>query len=230
MTPCPPGDGTDQPVNEVARQAGANPITLPSDTNHVVSTIAGGEISPTGVNYLSIYPPWTDAKEAPSWYAKGGDVDGILDVADTLDWLADTGDLNETYEAAPDEDSNSLPDMGDDGNDDDDDGQDDDDASDADDGFFVKPSTSVSTLPHVDSNVESMVPTLPSLFDNEASFSGLLNAGPSVCDFKSLHSGSGLLDGHLQVFDSAMDEHAFVSTILEEDNPNDSSECLAALG
>merc|ERR1711862_511510 len=46
---------------------------------------------------FSMYPSWTDAKDTPSWYAKGSDVDALLDVADTLDWLTDTGDLQETY-------------------------------------------------------------------------------------------------------------------------------------
>merc|ERR1719162_274140 len=86
-------------VNPVARQAGANPITLPIPKT--VNNLAGGEVSPTGVIDLEFYPSWTDfSKDTPSWYAKGSDVDALLDVADTLDWLADTGDLTETYEEA----------------------------------------------------------------------------------------------------------------------------------
>jgi hypothetical protein len=216
LTPCPPAADTETQLNDVARQAGANPITLPSDT--VTATITGGEVSPTGVNDLSIYPSWTDAKETPSWYAKGADVDGILDVADTLDWLADSGDANETYEPSHADDCNSLPDL-----------DEADNASDSGD-MGVKPSTSVSTLPHVDSNMETMVPTLPSLFDSEVGESGLLNIGPSTNDFKTLQpSASGILDAHLQVFESAMEEHAFVSTILEDDNHNEDLEALPSL-
>merc|ERR1719172_289911 len=62
-------------VNSVARQAGANPITLPTDLPGIPNTLAGGEISPTGVNDLELYPTWTDySKEVPSWYSKGSDV------------------------------------------------------------------------------------------------------------------------------------------------------------
>lgn len=216
MTPCPPGDGTDLQVNDVARQAGVNPITLPSD--NINSTIAVGEISPTSVSDLSIYPSWTDAKETPSWYAKGCDVDALLDVADTLDWLADTGDLNETYEAPPMEESNSLSGM-----------DDDDDASETGE-TFVKPSSSVSNLPHVDSNMETMIPKLPSLFENESTDNLLLsNVGPSSGDLKALPMGVSMLDAHLQVFDTPMEEHAFVSTILEDDN-NGNSDFLPSMG
>jgi hypothetical protein len=212
LTPCPPGDESDPQVNDVARQAGANPITLPSD--NLNATIAGGEISPTSVHDLSIYPAWTDAKETPSWYAKGADVDALLDVADTLDWLADTGDLNESYEAPPMESIPSLSGM-------------DDDASETEESN-VKNSTSVSTLPHVDSNMEAMVPTLPSLFQNESTDNLLSNSGPSTGDLKALPSGVSMLDAHLHVFDTPMEEHAFVSTILEENN--ESMDCLHSLG
>jgi len=42
---------------------------------------------------------WADFKIEPSsWYERAGDVDELLNDADALDWLADTGDLNETYE------------------------------------------------------------------------------------------------------------------------------------
>jgi len=42
---------------------------------------------------------WADFKTEPSsWYERAGDVDELLNDADALDWLADTGDLNETYD------------------------------------------------------------------------------------------------------------------------------------
>ena len=37
----------------------------------------------------------------PTWYAKGSDLDEILDEAETLDWLADSGDLDENYTPTP---------------------------------------------------------------------------------------------------------------------------------
>jgi hypothetical protein len=103
LTPAPVAS-TDAPlVNEVARQAGANPITLPSDHPGAAPTANNnssdsGEVSPTGVADISVYPAWTDdAKEPPSWYAKGADVDALLDVAGSLDWLVDSGDPNENF-------------------------------------------------------------------------------------------------------------------------------------
>ena len=98
LTPAPIAGAADPAqVNEVARQAGANPITVPADKSSA-SPADSGEISPTGVNDLVMYPSWADVKDMPSWYAKGADVDCLLDVADTLDWLTDTGDINETYD------------------------------------------------------------------------------------------------------------------------------------
>jgi len=83
-------------VNDVARKAGANPITLPTGTapqgNSAAADFLGGDISPTGVTDL-----WIESKDAPAWYASGQDVDALLHEADALDWLADTGDIHETY-------------------------------------------------------------------------------------------------------------------------------------
>lgn len=212
LTPCPPVDEIDLQVNDVARQAGANPITLPSD--NINTTIADGEISPTSVYDLSIYPSWTDVKDAPSWYARGSDVDALLDVADALDWLADTGDLNEIYDAPPKLESvPSLPDM------------DDDDSSECEDPS-VNVSTSAINLPRVDSNMEAiMVPALPSLFQNGSTDN--LYSGPSSDDLKALPSSVNMLDSHLKVFDTPMEEDAFVLTILEDNN--DTSDCLPLL-
>jgi hypothetical protein len=211
---------------EIARQAGANPISLPSsdvESSGVGLEGDGGEISPTGVADLNIYPSWTDAKEAPSWYAKGADVDALLDVGETLDWLADTGDLNEAYQPTSLEEStaaNDLPEIGDPGNaerlaklgD-----------------TFPGNSTSVATLPHVDSNVGSVVPPLPSLFDGGerkkpdephqlgSSASDIQQLGTSASDIqlKVSPSATALHGDHLQVFENPLEEQEFVSTILE---------------
>ena len=205
MTPCPP---VELLVNDVAKKAGANPITVPKE-NKAATFVDDGELSPTGVNDLSIYPPWTSAQDTPSWYAKGADVDALLDVADTLDWIADSGDPTENFHPPAMEDVPSMPDMmahAGDGLDDDDDD--------------LKPSASVNTLPRVDStNVDTMVPSLPSLFHNESTEDLLASSG----DLKMLPSS--ILDAHLQVFENSMEEHAFVSTILDGSDDN-----LHALG
>mmetsp|Transcript_2762 Transcript_2762/g.3108 ORF Transcript_2762/g.3108 Transcript_2762/m.3108 type:complete len:755 (-) Transcript_2762:128-2392(-) len=99
-------DGTNTPptqVNDIARQVGANPITLPSsymDKNKMNNfSQAGGDVSPTGVeNFLSFPTNWAWQSEAPAWYTKGADVDELLSEAEALDWLADSGDLTEDYQ------------------------------------------------------------------------------------------------------------------------------------
>lgn len=64
-----------------------DPIKVPKAG---VSQPVVGEISPTGVMDAA-FPL------IPSWYSKGADVEELLDEADALDWLADSGDLDETY-------------------------------------------------------------------------------------------------------------------------------------
>jgi len=221
-------------VNPVAWQAGANPITLPTDQPGVSNTLAGGEVSPTGVNDLELYPTWTDySKDTPSWYSKGSDVDALLDVADTLDWLADTGDLTETYEEAermhlattetPEQSSSfqmteAQPQK--------------DEPPVNGGGFYSSSNTttsmSMNTLPRIDSGAEVNVPPLPSLFD------GVTDNGEDPTGGKNkltLHMSSvpsvTNLDEHL--FSSPIEEHDFVSTILDEAGAGSSS-TLAALG
>uniref|UniRef100_A0A7S4I225 Ataxin-2 C-terminal domain-containing protein n=1 Tax=Odontella aurita TaxID=265563 RepID=A0A7S4I225_9STRA len=100
-TPTPDQAATNQAqnVNHVAAKAGANPITLPSGAMPPALPCEG-EVSPTGVADLGVYPSWAEAAAAnapPAWYARGADVDELLNEADALDWLADSGDLQETY-------------------------------------------------------------------------------------------------------------------------------------
>jgi hypothetical protein len=210
LTPAPVVNSETQ-VNEVARQAGAQPITVPNEGYS--SSAIGGEVSPTGVSDFSLYPSWTDAKDTPSWYAKGSDVDALFDVADNLDWLTDTGDLNETYPPAQaavaavaiQESAPTIPDMDD------------------------KPTPSLTqhpsathlsmgSLPRVDSDV--VVPPLPSLFDGseqeEPKRSTSLNQLAAV-------ASSASIDQHLQVFDSPLEEHEFVSTLLEDNGESSNS-------
>lgn len=232
LTPTPVV-APDTQVNSVARQAGANPITLPTDQPGLPNTLAGGEVSPTGVNDLELYPTWTDySKDTPSWYSKGADVDALLDVADTLDWLADTGDLNESYEEAErihtvttethsqtsDFHLNSQPQK---------------DVAPTSAGNFYSDANnnatmSMNTLPRIDSGAEVNVPPLPSLFDS------VTDSGDDPTGSKSkltLHMSSvpsvTNLDEHL--FSSPIEEHDFVSTILDETGAG-SSATLAALG
>lgn len=80
-------------MSEIAKQAGASTISLPTDI--VVPASHSGEESPTGVSEISLFPAWTNVKESPAWYTKGADVEALLDVAEGLDWYLDSG------EAAP---------------------------------------------------------------------------------------------------------------------------------
>ncbi|KAL3931343.1 MAG: hypothetical protein SGBAC_011350 [Bacillariaceae sp.] len=209
LTPAPVSISEPQ-LNEVARQAGANPITLPTEQVRNIHEL--GEVSPTGVADFALYPSWTDAKDTPSWYAKGSDVDALLDVADTLDWLTDTGDLQETYQASHDSvQPTSVSEE---------------EAKKVENGLASTPSAhnmSLNTLQDVD----IVVPPLPSLFDTPAE--------PDEMSSKKLQSGqlttsasSTTIDEHLQVFDTPLEEHDFVSTILEE--TSESTNTLSALG
>lgn len=214
LTPAPVVPMEPQ-VNEVARQAGANPITLPSDQPSSAPSALGGEISPTGVAEMAMYPSWTDAKDTPSWYTKGSDVDALLDVADTLDWLSDTGDLHETYQPAlvPTPADHLLP-------------------SEAEDkqapGLAQTSSAnnmSLNTLPRVDSSVDVVVPPLPSLFEGAVD-----SEEPSkklTLDQLAESTSAHAIEEHLQVFDTPLEEHDFVSTILE--NTGESSGSLPVL-
>lgn len=213
MTPAPVVN-TETQVNEVARQAGAQPITVPAD--NYSSSAVGGEVSPTGVSDFSLYPSWTDAKDTPSWYAKGSDVDALFDVAGDLDWLTDTGDLNETYPpaqaavaAAVAEEAPTIPDM-------------DDKPTPS---LAQHPSAthlSMNSLPRVDSDV--VVPPLPSLFDGSEHEEPKRSS--SLAQLATVASSTSI-EQHLQVFDTPLEEHEFVSTLL--DNNGESSNSLPVL-
>ena len=196
-------------VNEVARQAGANPITLPVDNPNVTPSL--GETSPTGVSDFNMYSSWTDSKDTPSWYAKGSDVDALLDVADSLEWLVDTGDLNETYSEAANAIADEMP-------------------APTPVNLAAAPhaahhSASMNSLPRIDSTSDAAVPPLPSLFDGATEEPSTVNK--KLSGLPSSHSMTNL-DEHLQVFDTPIEEHDFVSTILD-DNNGESSTSLAAL-
>ena len=162
-----------------------------------------------------MYPSWTDAKDTPSWYAKGSDVDALLDVADTLDWLTDTGDLNETYQPSQSAmDSVTMV-----AENDVKEGQ----------GLTHTPSAhnmSLNTLPRVNSSADVVVPPLPSLFDGSTETED--QSKKLVANQRTEPTTSAPIDEHLQVFDTPLEEHDFVSTILE--NNGESTTSLSVLG
>lgn len=207
MTPVPVAIAEPQ-VNEVARQAGANPITLPQDS-HAGFSLAGGEVSPTGV------ADWVDpSKDMPSWFSKGADVDALFDVAETLDWLADTGDLNENYDnvdidnvaPAPVSVLNTANTML---------------AGSAPAPSAYPSATSMNTLPRIESGAQVVVPPLPSLFDDippgksSADNHGLDIAEPSSKLVLHNLNSTSVSDLAGQVFDTHDEEEEFVSTILD---------------
>jgi len=233
LTPTPV-TGSELSLNDVARQAGANPITLPTDQPSAAPTV-GGEISPTGV--ADLYPSWTDGKDPPSWYAKGADVEALLDVADTLDWLADSGDPHETYQPPAMDAPSSEPEV--------------EQAIDADEalpedqkdgapappegepssGAVEFPEVETGVLPEVGSDVENVDQQLPSIFDGAPEEStehpipeekGLIVPSESAVDLGESASHAAIEE---PLFDTPMEEHDFVSTILE----NESSADLPAL-
>ena len=255
LTPAPVAT-TDAPVlNEVARQAGANPITVPSDNPSAAPTNDSGEVSPTGVADISIYPTWTDTKDAPSWYAKGADVDALLDVAGSLDWLVDSGDPNEHFQPSNTLDTSGIPEL---------------DVSPSkvkaasetygEDPNFEGQLATISSsaeLPQTmdDSNMEQVVPPLPSFFgggtESDGHFEGhadethdsieattveaspstmnlLLSSSPSAAklSLKEEDSGTPADLGDASLFHDSEMEHDFVSTILQN---SESAVDLAAL-
>lgn len=75
--------------------------TPPNSTANTTTVAAGGyNTSPTGVTDMQLLPSWVDAKNPPQWYNDGSDIDTLLEDADCLNWLSDTGDLDETYPPA----------------------------------------------------------------------------------------------------------------------------------
>mmetsp|Transcript_12773 Transcript_12773/g.26814 ORF Transcript_12773/g.26814 Transcript_12773/m.26814 type:complete len:328 (+) Transcript_12773:338-1321(+) len=57
--------------------------------------------SPTCVADISTYPSWVDVNNPPQWYNDGADIDKLLEEADCLNWLDDTGDFDENYVPPP---------------------------------------------------------------------------------------------------------------------------------
>jgi SHAQKYF class myb-like DNA-binding protein len=200
-------------VNAVARQAGANPIVLPDGA----ALADSAELSPTGVadqHNLLLFPSWvSDGKEssAPTWFSKGGDVDDLLTEADALDWLADTGDLEETYippvvmsSRADLQNIQQTPK----------------DVTTSSDVVSLVSDSAISEhgeleAAHNESSsslmTESGMPPLPMLFDNSTSSSSNLMGSSKV----SFANATEAADEAFSVFDTHFDEQAFVSALLE---------------
>mmetsp|Transcript_27931 Transcript_27931/g.39313 ORF Transcript_27931/g.39313 Transcript_27931/m.39313 type:complete len:566 (-) Transcript_27931:151-1848(-) len=220
LTPAPVASVADPmnpgvQVNDVARQAGANPITVPQENPSNVGSVVGGEVSPVGVADAPIYPSWTDVKELPNWYAKGSDVDALLDVGDSLDWLVDSGDLHETYQPPPATTAASTnpptitphPEV------------------ETADEPGLDHVTSVPSLDTLQQGGDSNIPPLPSLFDGSEEPLIKKEKLMSSSELSAAHADA--IDEHLNVFDTPMDEHAFVSALLE--NNGESSGSLPVL-
>lgn len=154
----------------------------------------------------------------------------MLDVADTLDWLADTGDLTETYEEAermhaattdPHSHTSGFQLT---------EGQPQKDVPAVSGSFYTSSnnttSMSMNTLPRIDSGAEVNVPPLPSLFDGDNGDDPTGSKNKLSLHMSSVPSVTNL-DEHL--FSSPIEEHDFVSTILDETGAG-SSATLAALG
>lgn len=188
-----PTDGQ-QLVNDVARQAGANPITLPTPHPSMDSSPAGA--SPTSVlQDMVLYPAWADAKDPPAWYSRCADVEALLDVTDSLEWLTDEGDprydppatisVEEPSVSTEEEDVIEEPNVD------------------------IVPQTvnasnaGVSALPIVSSNMDSVVPPLPALFEGSKENP---KRGEEVSDSEGKE---------INFFDNPADEREFVNTILE---------------
>lgn len=96
VTPSPSSNGEEDvsadAVPAFPYSLGVDPIKVP-----VISAIPStGEASPTGVNEVCLSSFWKESN-VPLWYSSGADVEELLNDADGLDWLSDSGDLDETY-------------------------------------------------------------------------------------------------------------------------------------
>jgi len=237
---------TSSHVNNIARQVGAGPIAIPIESNKHIPDIKG-DVSPTGVADMNSFPSlFSNTKgDCPQWFTKGADVDELLNEADALDWLADSGDLSETYQTDPIIKNNVSPPM-----------------SIVDTNSTITKLSTVSLVPqthdltstlcnisdhstqgpvsrqplHPENNLNPvLMPPLPSLFESNNS----MNQNPSLSGSKieknNLSSsslfGSAMVGddttGNFPILDTHFDEQAFVSALLENNSESQSS--LSAL-
>jgi SHAQKYF class myb-like DNA-binding protein len=224
-------------VNEVARKAGANPIVLPSSTDTFKGPsmlpqqqqIFDGGVSPTGVSDIDSFPSWVSGAP-PAWFTKGADVDELLTEAEALDWLADSGDLNESYNSPPStscliSEPSLLTMCAEDLNTD-----------------LVIPMISDQSDQNTDSTIGNStncttneMPPLLSLFDSTNSISdddinNIMKREKSInlsstSLFASATEAADATD-HFSLFDTQFDEQAFVTALLDQGGSNDSTNNL----
>jgi len=202
-------------------------ITLPS------SGVLTGEGSPTSVADVLFSPSLLKEPEPPQWYTRGSDVDDLLNEAEALDWLTDSGDLDETYKHTTIPLSSEVVSLC--------------TTSESEPEECNTPSLSNKNIEnHVTKELpqdltcsKSLSPVvscsvsmneLPSLFDSSDhlsnkrmklsnSSSNLFTSATDVVDAPT-DSTSMEEDEHFSVFDSAFDEQAFVSALLESNDNN----------
>jgi len=197
-------------------------IILPNNTNDLQFS----EGSPTCVSEIPTFhtfpnnklagapiPPGMPNQEAPQWYARGADVDELLHDADALNWLADSGDINEPFhEFTPNPVPLSNSEVV--------------SLSESEGGASNVNNTSgdanhnlaTDALPPVVSSTSTEdIHGLPNLFDSVDSKSRMKLSTPNLFSSGGVNhpSSSNLVDENFSVFDSAMDEQAFVSALLE---------------
>ena len=128
--------------------------------------------------------------EIPTWFAKGSDVDELLNEAEALDWLADPGDLVENYIPPPEETETTVADP------------------------------LPESLPPVVSYNSISMNELPSLFDTED-----IHTQPnkrlklSSNNLFSIQESATNPTEEFGVFDTSFDEQAFVSALLDSNDP-----------
>ena len=94
LTPATGGPTPPVPSNpNMTDPLAPNPVKVPGQPQ------GSSNPSPVGVDQV-IYPSWVDAKNPPAWYSEGGDIETLLEDAACLNWLSDTGDMDETYPPA----------------------------------------------------------------------------------------------------------------------------------
>jgi len=243
-----------------------------NNKNHTENNLFEGT-SPTCVTDLNNYPFNTNNKlfasvpEPPQWYARGADIDELLHEADALNWLADSGDINEVYPRTANVGGSGLQQTSNNGSDNKNisikssslglnnievvslSGSEGNSTGTAaitnntnagDKGRMISSSSNTEAmrnlatdaLPPVVSNANSgEVFFLPNLFDSSNNVVGSfirnkistpnLFLGGSECNLNQMSNGN-LADESFSVFDSAFDEQAFVSALLE---CNENSPC-----
>jgi len=228
LTPMP---NESQNVNDVARQAGANPITLPTENKNSHQPL-GGEISPTVV--VDFPSNWAWTNDAPNWYSKGADVDELLNEAEALDWLADSGDLNETYNPPiPSHSQLSEPSLM----------------------SLVEPTVekvkavaapltvpnpaAPPTLPVIDSSPAGTgvishsssgenMPPLQSLFESGTNIAGMkkeksMNLSSTSLFASASEAADAAVDDNFNLLDAQFDEQAFVTALLDQNSSDSAS-------